>query len=169
LSEQGEPGLVNRPGSPSRRLAAQANDSEAVSGYPVAMKTQQRPTRDRRPRALALGLILLLLLGAPLNLALPDAMAGMAPSGAATIDHQGSNCPEPASSRGDHAPHHDHSSLCLFCTALGGPSLAGASLDLASRIAPLPTVSIVFDLSDTERLASHPTRIQCCRGPPATV
>ena len=146
-----------------------ADDSEAASGYSVAMKPQQRPIWDRRPRALALGLVLLLLLGAPLNLALPDAMAGMAPSGLATNDRQSSNCPETGSPNGDHAPHHDHSCLCLFCTALGGPSLAGASLDLAIRTTPLPADSVVFDLSDTGRLAGHPTRTQCCRDPPAIV
>jgi hypothetical protein len=133
------------------------------------MKSLSRPIRDRPLHALALGLVLLLLIGAPLNLALPDAMPGMAQSGSATIDRPDSNCPEPGSPDGDHAPHHDHSCFCLFCTALGGPSLAGADLELATRSAPPPAASVVFDLSDTERLASHPTRTQCCRDPPAIV
>jgi hypothetical protein len=107
--------------------------------------------------------------GAPLNLALPDAMAAVAQSGLATTDHLDSNCPEPGSLDGHGAPHHDHSCLCLFCTALGGPSLAGASLDLAIRTTPLPADSIVFDLSDTGRLASHTTRTRFCRDPPAIV
>jgi hypothetical protein len=132
------------------------------------MKPQQRPIGDRRPRALALGLVLLLLLGAPLNLALPDAMAGMAPSGRATIDRLDSNCPEPGSLDGHGAPYHDHSCLCLFCTAFGGPSLAGADLELATATIPL-SARVEFDLSDTGRLASHPTRTRFCRDPPAIV
>jgi len=133
------------------------------------MKSQPRQVQGRPLQALALGLILLLLLGAPLNLALPDAMAGMPQSGAVAASNQSSTCPEPNSSGGDRDSHHDHSCLCLFCTALGGPSLAGASVQLAANASAAPIATISFDLSDTELSRGLRARTQCCRGPPATV
>jgi hypothetical protein len=133
------------------------------------MDSFSRPTPVRRLRSFRIGLILLLLLGAPLNLALPDAMAGMPQSGTMAASNQSSTCPEPNSSSGDRDSHHDHSCLCLFCTALGGPSLAGASVQLAVNASAAPIATISFDLSDTELSGGLRARTQCCRGPPAAV
>lgn len=103
---------------------------------------------------------------APLNLALPGTMGDMPEPDRVTAGDRSPLCPSPGDPDGDHGSHHDHACFCLFCTAFGGPSLAGANLELAGNAIPL-AASTPFDLSDTKRLAGHAPRLQYCRGPPA--
>lgn len=117
---------------------------------------------------LRIGLIFLLLLGAPLNLAMPDTMAGPAMA-AAMAGAQGRDCPEPGSAGGDHGAPGDHSSLCLFCTALGGPSLAGASVEPSPEVSPTDFATFSFDLADRTLPDERSARTQYSRGPPAVV
>ncbi|MGH6882252.1 MAG: hypothetical protein ACREFM_15155 [Hypericibacter sp.] len=95
-------------------------------------------------------------------------MAGPA-MGAAMTGASGQDCPEPGSSGGNHGLPHDHSSLCLFCTALGGPSLASASVEPASEISVTLFVTFSFDLRDRTLPDERSTRTQFSRGPPAVV
>jgi hypothetical protein len=128
-----------------------------------------RTASMRKLPCFRVGLILLMLLGAPINLALPDAMAGMPmPPAAMTAGQQG-GCPLPGGSGNDHGSLHDHGALCLFCTAFGGPSLAGTSLELATQTASPPAARTAFALSDPQRLKGRLGGAPCCRGPPATV
>jgi hypothetical protein len=114
-----------------------------------------------------MGLILLLVLGAPLNLALPHDMAGTVMPGAVMSGANGSTCP--GMPGGDRGSRYDHASLCLFCVALGGPSLAGDNLELAPK-PPAPAVTVIsFDYSRSEIAEDHRGPTQCCRDPPATV
>jgi hypothetical protein len=119
-------------------------------------------------RGLQIGLIFLLLLGAPLNLAMPDTMAGPAMA-AAMAGELGQGCPEPGSARGDHGAPGDHSSLCLFCTALGGPSLAGASVEPTPEVSPTDFATLAFDFADRTLPDERSARTQFSRGPPAVV
>jgi hypothetical protein len=79
------------------------------------------------------------------------------------------NCPEPGSSGSDHKIPHDHSSLCLFCTALGGPSLASTSVEPASGIWMTPFVTLSFDPTDRTLPDERSARTQYSRGPPSVV
>ncbi len=119
-------------------------------------------------RGLQIGLIFLLLLGAPLNLAMPDTMSGPAMAAAMTGAHA-RHCPEPGTAGGDHGTPHDRSGLCLFCTALGGPSLASASVEPAPEVSPTDCATLSFDLADRTFPDERSARTQFSRGPPAVV
>lgn len=131
-----------------------------------------RPIRRSGPhgglRGLQIGLIFLLLLGAPLNLAMHDTMPGPAMA-AAMAGELGQGCPEPGSAGGDHGAPGDHSGLCLFCTALGGPSLAGASIEPTPEVSPTDFATFSFDLADRTLPDERSARTQYSRGPPAVV
>jgi hypothetical protein len=145
------------------------SDSAWIYRYSVAMGLFRRTARIRRRRGFRIGLILLFLLGAPLNLAQPDAMAGLAMPRAMMTMGAGSHHPDPGMGGGAHGSPHDHASLCLFCTALGGPSLAGASVDPASGISAASFTEISFNLESAIPVGGRSGRTQCCRGPPMTV
>ena len=117
---------------------------------------------------LRIGLIFLLLLGAPLNLAMPDTMAGPAMAAAIAGAHD-RDCPEPGSAGGDHGAPGDHSGLCLFCAALGGPSLAGASVEPTPEVSPTDFDIFFFDFADRTLPDERSARTQFSRGPPAVV
>ena len=119
-------------------------------------------------RGLQIGLIFLLLLGAPLNLAMPDSMAGPAMAAAMAGAHD-QDCPEPGSAGGDHGTPGDHSGLCLFCTALGGPSLAGASVEPTPEVCPTDFATLSFDLADRTLPDERSARTRYSRGPPTVV
>jgi hypothetical protein len=109
-----------------------------------------------------------MLVCAPLNLAMPEAMAGSAMS-AAMAGAADQNCPEPGPSGNDHKIPHDHPSLCLFCTALGGPSLASASIEPAPKISVALFATLSFDLADRTLPDERSARTRYSRGPPAVV
>jgi hypothetical protein len=132
------------------------------------MNAIRRSAPLRGPAGLRIGLILLLLLGAPLNLAMPDTMSGPAMAAAMTGAH-GQDCPEPGSAGGDHGTPGNHSGLCLFCTALGGPSLAGASVEPTPEVSPTDFATLSFDLADRTLPDERSARTQYSRGPPAVV
>lgn len=134
------------------------------------MRFASRPASVRSLRIFQIGLILLLLLGAPLNLALPHAMArpvmpGIVPSGAIMAGGHSPDCPGAKGS--DHGSPQDHASLCLFCVAFGGPSLAGSSLEPATKPPALAVTAISFGNSRNEIMGGHRDRTQSCRDPPA--
>ena len=105
-----------------------------------------------------------MLVGAPLNLAMPEAMAGSAMAGAPD-----QNCREPGHSGSDRNTSHDHSALCLFCTAFGGPSLAGAGVEPVPAVSAAPFVILAFDPTDRTLSDERSTRTQYSRGPPSAV
>lgn len=129
------------------------------------MNAIRRSAPLRGLRGLQIGLILLLLLGAPLNLAMPDTMTELAMA-AAMAGAQGRDCPEPGST-GGHGTPRDHSSLCLFCTALGGPSLASASVEPTPDVSPTDFAALSFPLADRTLPDERSARTQYSRGPPA--
>jgi hypothetical protein len=133
------------------------------------MNPIRRSARVRGFLSLRIGLILLLLLGAPVNLAMPVTMPDSAMPAAAMAGGQAQNCPDPGSSNGDHGAPRDHSTLCLFCTAFGGPSLASASVEPAPEISSASFATLSFDLAETALPGGHPARTQYCRGPPTAV